>query len=106
MCQPIGLQVYGMNMHTYDDISAKFYASVALFMYASAFQGLITLHKKLHNPFLASMLHVGHEPIVNGGLRQLADRLMEGTEFLPPGAAAQLAILEAAPPRSASGSRV
>ena len=57
--------------------------------------GLVTLHKKLHNPFLAGKLHVAHEPIVNDGLRQLAERLMEGTAFLPPGTEDQLSLPQA-----------
>ena len=43
------------------------------------------MHRVLHNPFLDRIIDVAHEPIVNSGLRKLADGLMQESHFLPPG---------------------
>ena len=42
------------------------------------------MHRTLHNPFFERLIDVGHEPIVNEGLRRLANQLMDGASFLPP----------------------
>uniref|UniRef100_A0A7S2JJP6 Uncharacterized protein n=1 Tax=Haptolina brevifila TaxID=156173 RepID=A0A7S2JJP6_9EUKA len=42
------------------------------------------MQRVLHNPFNNRFIDVGHEIIVNDGLKRLADGLTSDTSFLPP----------------------
>tara|TARA_B110001452_G_scaffold95884_1_gene79263 strand:+ start:410 stop:775 length:366 start_codon:yes stop_codon:yes gene_type:complete len=76
--------VHGLQVRALDDTASKVWAAAGIFLYAFFFFSFLGMHRVLHNPFLERLIDVAHEPIVNEGLKSLADGLMRGHAFLPP----------------------
>ena len=76
--------VHGLQVRALGDTATKVWAAAGIFLYAFFFFSFLGMHRVLHNPFLERLIDVAHEPIVNEGLKALADGLMRGPAFLPP----------------------
>lgn len=77
--------LFGLLLSTLSDPTAHALCIFSVLIYAAFFLSFIGLHKMLHNPFLDRIIDVAHEPIVNEGLRKLAEGILGDTSFMPPG---------------------